>query len=233
MIRLFRLAVSLVLLLVLLVVADRLAASVAASVVAGRIQASQHLAAKPKVEVRGFPFLTQLIKGRYTEVDATATDLRRGDVRATSVSLHLYGVRLSAGDVLTKAVKAIPVERADGSLMLTVADLNALAHKEGVTVASSADGTLTVTGSVTVAGHTVKGSGRASVAAVSGGIKVTVSDVTTPGLPSAVASLLKTKLAFTIPTDDLPFGITVQSAATTPQGVQVDASAGAFTIPVS
>ena len=118
----------------LLVVADRFAARVAGQVVADRIKASQHLTATPSVSIKGFPFLTQLAAGSYDHVDASAADLHNGEVRATSLHLHLYGVHVSAADVLQQSVKTIAVNHADGDVLLTYADINALVASDGVTV---------------------------------------------------------------------------------------------------
>jgi hypothetical protein len=232
MIRLFKLAFSLVFLLVLLVVADRLAARVAGQVVADQIKSNQHLTTTPKVDVRGFPFLTQLVNGTYDDVDATALDLHSGKVNATSLTLHLHGVHLKAQDVVSQSVKQIPVDRADGTVLLSYADVNALAKPAGITVALGKDGLVTVTGSVKVAGQSIKGSGTGSVSAVPTGIKVTVTDLRTPGLPAAVTSLLVSKLTFVIPNSSLPYGVTVQTVRADATGVTVSGATGPFTIPV-
>jgi hypothetical protein len=233
MIRLFRFFFSIFLLAGLLLVADRFAARVAGQVVADRIKASQHLTTTPSVSIKGFPFLTQLAAGSYDHVDATAVDVRHGEVRATALTLHLYGVRVSAADVLGQSVKTIPVNHADGDVVLSYVDLNALVKADRVTVKASADGALTVTGSVVLAGQTFKGSGTGAVAATHDGIRVTISDLRTPGLPAAVTALLRTKLSFLIPNTSLPYGIKVQSVDVTATGVTVVAHAGAFVIPVS
>lgn len=233
MIRLFRFFFSILLLLALLVVADRFAARVAGQVVADRIKASQHLTTTPSVSIKGFPFLTQLAAGSYDHVDASAVDVKNAGVRATSLTLHLYGVKVSAADVLGQSVKTIPVDHADGDVGLSYADINALVKADGVTVKAGAAGVVTVTGSVVVAGQRFKGSGAGSVAATPGGLRVTISDLRTTGLTAAVTALLRTKLSFLIPNSSLPYGIKVQSVEVTSTGVTVVAHAGAFVIPVS
>jgi hypothetical protein len=231
-IRLFKLAFSLVLLLVLLVVADRLAAGVAAQVVADQIKSNQHLAETPKVSVEGFPFLTQLLGGRYDQVDATAKNIERGSVHASALTLHLHGVHLKVADVLSQSVKLISVDRADGTVLLSYADVNALAKPQGLKVAPAAGGEFTVSGSAKVLGQTVRGSGTGSVSAVPAGIQVTVSNLKAAGLTSAVTSLLVQKLSFVIPTSSLPYGVRVQAVSADATGFTVSAVSGPFTIPV-
>jgi hypothetical protein len=231
-IRLFKLGFSVVFLLVLLVVADRLSARVASQVVADRIKSSQHLTTTPSVSVAGFPFLTQLFRGTYNEVDASAVNIDTDNVKAASLSLHLHGVHLKVADVLSQSVKTISVDRADGTVVLSYADVNALVKPEGIKVALAKDGSILVSGSVKVAGQTVKGSGTGTVSAVPAGIKVTVSNLKAAGLSSAVTSLLVSKLSFVIPTSSLPYGVTVQSVRADATGVTVTAVSGPFTIPV-
>jgi hypothetical protein len=231
-IRLFKLAFSLVFLLVLLVVADRLAARVAGQVVADQIKSNQHLTTTPKVTVDGFPFLTQLVRGTYDEVDASAVNINQGNVRASSLTLHLHGVHLKISAVLAQSVKTISVDRADGTVVLSYADVNALVKPEGITVAPGKNGSITVSGSVKVAGQTVKGSGIGTLAAVPTGIKVTVSNLKAAGLSSSLTSLLVNKLSFVIPTSSLPYGVTVESVHAGAAGVTVAAAIGPFTIPV-
>lgn len=60
---------------VALVVVDRIAEAVAARRLAATVQTSQHLASRPRVTIRGFPFLTQghprpLQRGRPVQYDA-------------------------------------------------------------------------------------------------------------------------------------------------------------------
>jgi hypothetical protein len=231
-IRLFKLAFSLVLLLVLLVVADRLAARVAGQVVADRIKASQHLTTTPKVTIEGFPFLTQLWHGDYGQVDATAQDIARDDVRATSLTLHLHGVHVKIGDVMSQSVKAIPVDHADGTVTLSYADVNALVKTAGITVDAAANGQVKVIGTVEVLGHKVKASGLGSLAADPAGIKVTVSQVKAAGLTPTITSLLVQKLSFVIPTTSLPYAPTVEAVSADSTGVTVTADLAAFSIPV-
>ena len=232
MIRLFKFFFSIFLLVVLLLVADRFAARVAGQVVADRIKASQHLTTPPTVKIKGFPFLTQLVNGRYDDVDASAVDIRNGKVRATALTLHLYGVHVTATDVLSQSVKTIAVDRADGSVQLSYADINALVKPDGVTVKAGKDGVVTVSGSVVVAGRRFKGSGSGSVEATPAGMKVTISGLKAAGVPAAVTSLLVSKLSFVIPNTSLPYGIKVKTVVVNPTGVDVGAAADAFVIPV-
>lgn len=65
-------AVAAVVTLVLLLLLDRAAEALTAPELAMKIQRAQHLSARPQVTVRGFPFLTQVLAGKYTEIDVSS-----------------------------------------------------------------------------------------------------------------------------------------------------------------
>jgi hypothetical protein len=170
--------------------------------------------------------------GDYDQVDATATDIARDDVRASALVLHLHGVHVSASDVVTQSVKAIPVDRADGTVKLSYADINALVRGAGITVDAAEAGQVKVTGTVTVLGRRVRASGLGSLRAGPAGITVTVGDVKAAGLTPAVTSLLVQKLSFVIPTRSLPYGVRVEAVSADSTGVTVTAALSSFSIPV-
>ena len=70
--RLIKLLAVLGVLAVLGYFADRYLAHVAEGKIATVVQADAHLPARPAVNVHGFPFVTQLIGGKYHDVEVTA-----------------------------------------------------------------------------------------------------------------------------------------------------------------
>ncbi|MBV9292250.1 MAG: DUF2993 domain-containing protein [Frankiales bacterium] len=119
-----RLVVTLLVLFAVLVVADRLAVSAAQRDVAQRLQVEQHLDHRPDVSIRGFPFLTQLVGGRYDEVDVTVRGLHAGPLAVSRVVAHLHGVHVSLGDVVRQHVSRVPIDRASAEVVLSFGDLN-------------------------------------------------------------------------------------------------------------
>lgn len=114
----------LVLLVVLLVVADRVGAVVAAHVLADKIQTDEHLPSRPDVSIGGFPFLTQAIAGNYSDVTVTVHGLTVSGVPVSTLVAHLHGVHVSASAAIKGDVHRVPVDRADGRVVLSFADLN-------------------------------------------------------------------------------------------------------------
>ena len=69
-----------VILVVVLIAADRISLLIAESQIADRVQKSQELSAHPHVSIKGFPFLTQVLGGRYHEVDVSVRGITRNSL---------------------------------------------------------------------------------------------------------------------------------------------------------
>lgn len=112
-------AVLLVLLVALGVLLDRVAASVAEREVATQISARTGLVGEPAVDIRGFPFLTQALDGRYDEVRISLTGAQLGRPEGTRADVVLRGVHLPLAAVRSGDVREVPVERIDGVAILS------------------------------------------------------------------------------------------------------------------
>lgn len=194
----------------LLVAVDRVALLAAEREVGKRIQREQALATRPDVSIHGFPFLTQVVGGRYDDVTLTVRDLRRGDLPIDRVRADLKGVHISLGDVVMQRFGQVPVDSAHAQVVLTYDDLNEFLRPHGLVVRHGLDpGEMIVRATATVAGQQV--SGQAEVRPTVEGDAVVVS--AGPGL------------GFRLSLSDLPFGIRLISAKVTRVGIVVDASA--------
>jgi len=203
-----RLILALVVVVALLVVADRVAVHAADHVVATRIQTDQSLSSRPDVSIGGFPFLTQAIGGRLDDVTLTLHDVRRGPVVVNRVTVHLFGVHVSLGSVLSQHLKSVLVDRAKAEVLVTYSDLNSFLASKHLSV--EPDGTqLRITGSASVAGRTVSATGDGTLSVSGNDVVVTAGQ----------------QLGFSIPLTGLPFRIKLQSATVTKAGITVTASA--------
>jgi DUF2993 family protein len=112
--------------------ADRAAVYFAEGQVADKIQQSQGLSDKPKVSIRGFPFLTQVARSSLQQVDVTlnGTTATAGGhtVQVTALKGELKDVRVNS------SFSAATATRATGSAKISYADLSASAPK-GASVA--------------------------------------------------------------------------------------------------
>ncbi len=145
-------------LLVVLVVVDRVGAIVAAQVLASKVKTDEHLADRPDVTIGGFPFLTQAIEGKYSDVKVTVHDLslNRLDVSTFAVQLHGAHIPLRRRCTGRPPGAGRPGRRSgDGHLRRD----GRLSEVETSQVSPAAGGQLKVTGSLTIAGHRLTASG--------------------------------------------------------------------------
>ncbi|MFF4391711.1 DUF2993 domain-containing protein [Streptomyces sp. NPDC001552] len=143
---------------------DRWAASYAENRLADRIQARQGPAGSSEVEVHGFPFLTQVLSRDLDRVDLK--------LRGVEVTAEDRKTRLSELDASFRGVKLNgdynggTADRAEGSALITYADLTA-ASQSGATLSyGGAPGKVKVTASVNVLGKVLTHSVVATVTLV-------------------------------------------------------------------
>jgi hypothetical protein len=209
-----RLVVALVVVVGLLVAADRIAVVAAQDVVAKRIQREQGLLVRPDVTIGGFPFLTQAIAGTYDDVSVVLRDVRRGPVPVARITAHLRGVHVPLGDVVRQHLGQVPVDRASAAVLVTYAALDTWLTPRHLSVEPGPHGEVRVSGSVTVAGQTVR-------AAADGRLTVT---------RDAVVVTTGRGLDVTIPLPGLPFRIELLRARGTSDGIVVEASAAGLVL---
>ncbi|MDP5181339.1 DUF2993 domain-containing protein [Blastococcus sp. BMG 814] len=112
-------AVVLLLLVAAGIVLDRVAESIAEGQVAEQLASQGALAGTPEVEIRGFPFLTQAVAGRYEEVRISLTADELGQPEGTRADVTLRGVHLPLSAVRAGTVEEVPVERIDATATLS------------------------------------------------------------------------------------------------------------------
>lgn len=230
---LVRKLVTLVLvLLVLLVGLDRLAVHLTAVELESRVQKSEHLAHKPHVSIHGFPFLTQVIGGRYSRIDATVSDLpvpQGLDITELHVTLH--GVHVRWRDVMHGDVRRVPVDRGDATALVSYAALDtALAGRIpgglfSVHTSDGRDGQIALAGRYTGPGGPVSISGVAGVTIANGRARVVPAPSTLAALPSLVRTPVTSALTASFPLPVLPFDVQLQGAHATKDGVVLTAVA--------
>jgi hypothetical protein len=227
------LIVTVVVLAGLFVAADRIAVSYAQSRAASSIQSSQGLTSEPSVSIKGFPFLTQVLRRELREVTVTADDVETapGTTSAGDGRLRLSRLTADLHDVVLKGhFTGFVADTATGTALVSYADLSQDAP-EGVTVSyggenAAGTGQVKVTGSIAVP---VLGTLRRSVTSevhVSDGDTVSlhadsVPDANTvPGLDK----LVRSKIDFSRRLSGLPSSITLKSVTATPAGVEISLS---------
>lgn len=205
---------------VLFVAADRIALAVAQGKAAERAQATEGLAAKPKVTITGFPFLTQVLSGKLDEVKVSAKDIAADgggqSVRVDSFHADLRGVKLSHG--FSTAI----ADSAAGNAFLTYADLSKAAPA-GITVSyapPAADGTARVklTGTFMQAHLSV----LSEVKPQGDTIRLHAQDLPKAFTALGLESRVRQEIDFTIRVGHLPRNLVLTGVTTAPDGVSVE-----------
>jgi hypothetical protein len=204
-----RLVVLAVVLVGLLVVVDRVAVALAQRDVARRIQVAQHLESRPDVHIGGFPLLTQVVRGRYDDVEVTLRNLSAGPLRVDRLRTHLFGARVPLGDVVQQRVGTIPTERATAEVLLRYDDVERLLSTDHIQLSEGNGGRLHVEASVDVAGAGL---------AAGADVPVVVQNGTVVFQGPAGVQLR-------VPLPGLPFHLRLKTAKATQDGIVIGGSA--------
>ncbi|ROT31888.1 DUF2993 domain-containing protein [Micromonospora sp. HM5-17] len=234
------LAVVVLVLGALLAVADRVAAGVAGRVIADRVD--QELTRRdvqstaPEVTVGGFPFLTQVVNGRYDSIRIVLHDVRgpagnggvtvsvpEATVDARGVDAPLDALRSGRADIVAETVQ--------GTCIVAYDSVVKLIDHPGVQLAEEG-GNLVVTAPVEVPiinqRLTVRGNAR--LTPEGDDVLITFSDLTADDLPDnpAVRSFVEAfaeQLTVRLPLPVLPFPVEVTEIRPLPEGLRISGTA--------
>ena len=218
-------------LLVLLVAADRVGAAVAERALADELQRSGGFTSRPEVDVRGVPFLTQVLDGRYDRVDVVARDVDVGEVAGTPVqvsrlSATVRGARVPLEDAVSGTVTSVPVDRVDARVLLPFSVLQRSTDVGDLTVAPEGD-RLRLRGSVEVFGQDFTGTALSRLTVEDGTVVVTAEsvDVGNDLANDLVGRALEDRFDVRVPLRGLPYGLQVDAVSVQPDGLAVTARA--------
>lgn len=202
----------------LFVLADRIAVHVAENKAADRIRSSENLSASPDVDIKGFPFLTQVLDKKLGRVDVT---LKGVEANASGRQMRITEVRAELHDVtVSSSFSSAVAARASGSAHISYADLTK-ASDSGAKVAYAGNGKVKVTGSVAILGRTVSRSVTSSVTMVgTNRIKVHADTVPGEGIPG-LEGLVRGQTDFESAIGGLPSGLKLSELRATSDGVDI------------
>ena len=217
--------VVIVVLLLAAIGADRVAEKIVAN------RAETRLAAegldRPQVDIGGFPFLTQLMDRRFSDVRLTASGLSTaaGDARDIGVTASDVeaprGRQASAGQV-----------RATG--LVTYDEVLRQAGARGLHLSRAGPGKVRLRGDAVVLGETVPVSAVGRVTGKGRTVRVTPTQVEADGgrVPSAVLlEQLGARFTLTYRLRDLPEGLTISSVTPRRSGFRVVVNGTDVTLP--
>ena len=211
--------------------ADRGAAALADRALTRELQREAGLAAPPDVDIRGVPFLTQALRGRYERVDVTARDVPAGEVQGTEVRLQtltatLRGARVPLSAVLSGTVAAVPVDRVDAEAEVPYDVFARSSGGRRLTVSQDGD-RLRVRGQVRVLGRRLSGEAISRLSLDDDVLLVTPEafDVGGELADRLVTRALGDRFDLRVDLGDLPYGLRVDDVRVQADGVVVSAVA--------
>ena len=211
-----------------LFVGDRYAESRAEEYAVGVVSQSIPTTQPPVVDIKGFPFLTQLVSGTLDEVTATAAGATLEGIPVTDVAVDAtqVNVRPPQGQQPSAGHATIAATIPTASLEKVVKD------KTGLTVQLAVDGTA-VTASGTVLGLPLAldlvpkvESGKLLVDAQ--GLTLGGRQITAQSLPAALRERIS---GIEVPVQGLPAGLTLSRADVVPTGHRITADGTNVVVP--
>jgi hypothetical protein len=214
-----RLLVAAVVLVLLGAVADFAAARIFEGRVTEALQREYDLGRRPVVQVRDVPFLPHLATGRFSTIDVAATDATARGINAAQLKLTLHGVRVPR-EVMLGEPGRITVERADGTIELSEAEVNRLLadRLQGGRLAVGQNG-VQVRIQLELLGQPLDALVTGRLGARDGGVTFTPTQIRLGGggpLDPAQEDLLASQLTFQVPLPELPAGVRLERVDTRP-----------------
>ncbi|MCW2497584.1 DUF2993 domain-containing protein [Jatrophihabitans sp.] len=184
-----------------------------------------------RVRLNGTPFLTQALRGRYTEIEVTSHGLQLGDIAGASLSANLFNSYLPLRDLLGGRARELPCERVVGHVVLPYSELARVAKVPGLSLTFE-EGQLIAAASLPVPGisQLARVSGRAELTVTGGsGVWLRVRGIAVAGisLPGIVVNQLLPALNVPIPLPPLPYGLALDSLQPRADGILASGSARA------
>ncbi|OAA26057.1 Protein of unknown function (DUF2993) [Frankia sp. EI5c] len=236
------LAFAVVLLLVLFVVGDRVAVAIAKDQMEKQIAVSVAESLEPgatpptvkSVSIGGFPFLTQVLFGKFKDIGVVIEGIPTPGPRISSVDANLKGVHVPLGDALSDNIGEVPVDRVRATVRITYDDLNSyLADQDPAVQVTPVDGGERVEISSSFAGQEIGGVTTFEVEdnkltlvpseiQLRGGITASIP------LPSGIRLQ-----SIPIPIGGLPFDLNIVQASTDASGLSLTATAKDVILPAA
>jgi len=217
-----------VLLLGLLFAADRIAAHEAESELASVVQHAARLPRRPTVSV-GFPFLTQVLRGRYTDITVRATDLFADAAGkpipdTSSLQLDFAGVHVPLSRLLQRDFRHVPVDRIAGTAVIPFDRISAAAHVRNLAIAPGpAPDELEFRLSVAAieVGVVARLSIDGTVLAVT---PVQITGTEDAAVSAVIEAQLRRELTYRVQIPGMPAGVSLTNVTVNPAGVSLDAA---------
>jgi hypothetical protein len=210
-------------LVIVLVAADRISAYAAQRKISGRVASAYRLSPPPSVTIRGFPFLTQVVAGRYRQVDIAVTSVTAGGVEMRDLRARFTGVHAPLVRLIGNGPASVS---ADGATATALIPFASVSRRLPLGITLGADGgALKLSGKIGYQGFQVPVSAAVSLHVTATSIEVLPRNVTVGGTLPVPPGPLGSRLAIALPVHDLPMHLEVTGVRVTDGGFEVSASA--------
>jgi hypothetical protein len=202
--------------------------------VAVAVRNTEQLGNTPKVKIHGFPFLTQMARQKFGDVEVVVRDFAPAHAVAfDKIDVHLRDARVDIGDALGGTASQVPTRRIDGTALIAFSALNRV--HQGLNFGLAPGGRVKVSGGVMIAGQSVQASitGRMSLQGSTLAIGVDELSVASGALTSAIRSVVAKAVAVSTELPTLPFHFRLTSVRVTSAGVEISGSADNVTLATS
>ena len=219
------LVICLILLVVLggiAVAGDIVGRQVAQNEIAKNVASQYQLDHTPKVRIKGFPFLTQALDGRYDEIDIDVGDLTEQGVHLTDTTVALKGVTAPMSDAMNGDSSKMVADTATSTATIGYDDVNKAAPN-GMKVAAKGSA-LQVRGPYRVLGVTQTVTATVTVQPSGRTVRVVPQTVKAGGM-SVPIGLVRQAFTFTMPVKGLPLGTKISEVEVKPEGLRVSTTA--------
>jgi LmeA-like phospholipid-binding len=214
--------------------ADALARMGAEALLARNIQNATGVSEPPVVDVQGFAFVPQVVRGAYEEVNVTTRGITSGPLHIDRVESQLFDVRVPFHDVLVQDIRRVGIGRSIEDVTLRYDDLNAYFEATGrpLRLAPSEGDKTQLTGTVDVLDQQVDVRATASLSVTEETLRITPRQIDTGSVTLSRASrlLLGQRLRLTVPLGTLPFGHQLTSVTTSGDSIRLHAEGVAIIV---
>ncbi|MCO6008390.1 DUF2993 domain-containing protein [Actinoallomurus purpureus] len=201
---------------------DIIGRRVAQNEIAKNVAAQYQLDHTPEVSIKGFPFLTQALDGRYDEIDINVGELNEQGVRLTDTMVALKGVTAPMSDAMKGDSSKMVADTATSAATIGYDDVNKAAPN-GMKV-SAQGSALQVRGPYSVLGVTRTVTATVTVQPSGRTIRVVPQTVKAAGM-SVPIGLVRQAFTFTMPVKSLPLGTRISDVQVKPEGLRVSTTA--------
>jgi hypothetical protein len=207
------------------VATDRIAVHIAEHRLADRLRCVAGVDRPPAVTVHGTPFLSQALRGRYHDIELSATDVHRADLAIRRVHAELHDIVESAGSpAVPRGTDRVRVGEVTVEATVGYAALPGRLDSQRELHFAARDGRLAITTTADVLGRRQVVTILA-VLQISGTVlKVVPQEVEAMGVRRPAAKFLErlgTKIDLDRQLPPLPAGLAYASATATTEGVMI------------